>query len=133
MSNPYLQERSNNKKIIINNSHYLKQYALDCYNKMGNGIITINLTKIDNFILPKEDFIVQECDETRESISLQTSITYIPENNFWFKMISLKIKKKYCIDLKKDYDLTNQFLLVFIKDDSLESFSIYSLKIKNKF
>ncbi len=131
MSESYLQERSNNKKIIVKNSVFLKRYALDCRAKMGMGIITINLTQINDFSLQEEDFIIQECDHTPNSISLQTPIAYVPENNFWFKVIYLKIKKKYQIDIKKDYDLKTRFLLVFIKDTALENFSIYSLKIKS--
>ncbi len=131
MSESHLQERSNNKKFIVKNSSYLKQYALDCKSKMGNGVMTINLTKIDNYTLQEEDLVVQECDNSKDSISLQKPIAYVPETNFWFKIIYLKIKKKYQIDLKRDYDLNSHFLLVFIKDSSLESFSIYSLKIKS--
>ena len=131
MSESHLQERSNNKKFIVKNSSYLKRYALDCKSKMGNGVITINLTKINNYTLQEEDLVVQKCDNSKDSISLQKPIAYVPETNFWFKIIYLKIKKKYQIDLKRDYDLNNHFLLVFIKDSSLESFSIYSLKIKS--
>ena len=131
MSESYLQEHSKNKKFIIKNSVFLKRYALDCRAKMGLGIITINLTQIKNFSLQEADFVIQECDNTQNSLSLQTPIAYVPANNFWFKVIYLKLKKKYQINIKKDYDLKTSFLLVFIKDSALESFSIYSLKIKS--
>ena len=131
MSESHLQERSNNKKFIVKNSAFLKRYALDCKSLMGIGVITINLTEIDNFILQDKDFVIQECDHTQNSISLQTPIAYVPEKNFWFKIIYLKIKKKYEINIKKDYDLTKNFLLVFIKDSALENFSIYYLRLKS--
>ncbi len=130
MSESHLQERSNNKKFIIKNSSFIKKYALDCRAKMGVGVITINLTQISDFTLKEEDCIIQECDDSQNSISLQTPIAYVPEGNFWFKIIYLKIKKKYKINIKKDYDLSQNFLLVFIKDDTLESFSIYYLRLK---
>lgn len=130
MSESHLQERSNNKKFIIKNSSFIKKYALDCRAKMGVGVITINLAQISDFTLKEEDCIIQECDDSQNSISLQTPIAYVPEGNFWFKIIYLKIKKKYQINIKKDYDLSQNFLLVFIKDDTLESFSIYYLRLK---
>ena len=131
MSESHLQERSNNKKFIVKNSAFLKRYALQCKSLMGVGVITINLTKIDDFILQEKDFVIQDCDDSQSSISLQTPIAYVPESNFWFKIIYLKIKKKYEINIKQDYDLSQNFLLVFIKDTTLENFSIYYLKLKS--
>ena len=44
-------------------------------------------------------------------------------------MLNLKIKKKYQIDIQTDSQFDNKFLIVFVKDASVEKFSIYSLKL----
>ena len=139
MANSSPTEKRRNKQFIINNSEALKQYAITNQKKLGLGIIILNLLLIENDILKAQDI----CDRVRTSplhdrplpsgedrqLSLEQPIAYIPLLNFWFKIIRLKIKKKYNIDIKKDYDLESKFLLIFVKDAALESFSIYSVKL----
>ena len=123
-------DKRRNKNFIINNSALLKEYALTNKKNLGTGIIVINLLLIKNDILTKKDIDNRAIlsDEERQ-FSVQSPISYIPVVNFWFKIVRLKIKKKYNIDIKQDYDLENKFLIVFVKDVSLESFSIYSVKL----
>lgn len=123
-------EKRRNKKFIINNSEALKQYAITNKKKLGAGIIIINLLLIQDDILRAKDLNYQPLpsEEARQT-SLKQPIAYVVIASFWFKIIRLKIKKKYNIDIKKDYDFANKFLLIFIKDSALESFSIYSVKL----
>ena len=123
-------EKRRNKQFIINNSEALKKYAITNQKNLGLGIIILNLLLIENDILKAQDI----CDRPSPSgearqLSLKQPIAYIPLVNFWFKVIRLKIKKKYDIDIKKDYNLESKFLLIFVKDAALESFSIYSVKL----
>ena len=123
-------EKRRNKNFIINNSARLKEYALRNRDKLGTGIILVNLPLIENDILEESHFNYQHIPSVEDKNStLKQSIAYIPLGNFWFKMVRLKIKKKYDIDIKKDYELSNKFLIVFIKDANLENFSIYSIKL----
>ncbi len=46
-------------------------------------------------------------------------------------MIDLKIKKKYQIDIQAENNFNGKFLILFIKDASIENFSIYSIRVKN--
>ena len=130
---PRATENRRNKQFIIKNSKSIKKYALNNQNRFGNGIIVINLTLVENGLLTEEDLIVpsvnQDSKSKNEEKTLIHPISYAISNSFWFKIIRIKIKKKYGIDIKTDYDLDKQFLLVFVKDPSLESFSIYSIKI----
>lgn len=130
MANSSQSEKRRNKKFIINNSEALKQYAIANQKKLGIGIILINLLLIEDDILRAKDLEERllPSGEDRQ-LSLKHSIAYIPIVNFWFKIVRLKIKKKYNIDIKKDYDLENKFLIIFVKDAALESFSIYSVKL----
>lgn len=130
MANSSQSEKRRNKKFIINNSEALKQYAITNKEKSGIGIILINLLLIEDNILRAKDLEEQllPSGEDRQ-LSLKQSIAYIPIVNFWFKIVRLKIKKKYNIDIKKDYDLESKFLIIFVKDAALESFSIYSVKL----
>ncbi len=119
-----------NKNFVINNRSILKQYALKNYEIFGQGIIVVNLLlldskNLDEFHLSDDDLIDAEEQTVHQLIS------YIPQLNFWFKMISLKIKKKYQIDIQAEDHSHNKFLIVFIKDPSIENFSIYSLKIES--
>ncbi len=119
-----------NKNFVINNRSILKQYALKNYEIFGQGVIVINLLlldskNLDEFHLSDDDLIDGEEQTVHQLIS------YIPKLNFWFKMISLKIKKKYQIDIQAEDHSHNKFLIVFIKDASIENFSIYSLKIES--
>ena len=136
--NPRATENRSNKQFIIKNSKNIKKYALNSQKKFGNGIIVINLTLVENGLLTEQDLIVRSVNQDNESKNeektLVSPISYVISNSFWFKIIRIKIKKKYGIDIKTDYDLDKQFLLVFVKDPSLESFSIYSIKIgKDKY
>lgn len=130
MANSSQSEKRRNKKFIINNSEALKQYAITNKEKSGIGIILINLLLIEDNILRAKDLEERllPSGEDRQ-LSLKQSIAYIPIVNFWFKIVRLKIKKKYNIDIKKDYDLGSKFLIIFVKDAALESFSIYSVKL----
>ena len=135
---PRATETRRNKQFIIKNSKSIKKYALNSQKKFGNGIIVINLTLVENGLLTEEDLIVRSINQDdkskNEEKALTHPISYVVSNSFWFKIIRIKIKKKYGIDIKNNYDLDRQFLLVFVKDPSLESFSIYSIKIgKNNF
>lgn len=133
MIDPRATETRINKQFIKNNRKSLKKYALNNQEKFGKGIIVINLTLVQNQFLTEEDLIVRsinlEKDYKCEENTLIHPISYIINNSFWFKILRIKIKKKYQIDIKTDYDLDQQFLLVFIKDSDLESFSIYSIKM----
>lgn len=118
-----------NKQFIINNSSIIKQYALSKQESLGKGIILINLLIAEEDILTQEDVDNSFVSEEDENLFLQQIISYVPVNSFWFKMIRLKIKKKYRIDIKDNCDFETKFLLIFLKDNSLERFSIYSIKL----
>ena len=122
-----------NKQFIKKNSKSIKKYALNNQKKFGDGIIVINSTLVQNELLQEQDLIIRSLSEDNQSQNEENTlihpISYIVNNSFWFKILRIKIKKKYQIDIKFDYDLAKKFLLVFVKDSSLESFSIYSIKI----
>lgn len=131
MTNSSNNEGRRNKNFIANNSKLLREYALINQGNLGTGIIVINLLLMENDILKETDLNYEAVPFSEErQASLKQAIAYITLSNFWFKMVRLKIKKKYDIDIKKDYDLENKFLLIFLKDTSLENFSIYSVKLK---
>ena len=130
MTNSSQGDKRRNKNFIINNSGLIKQYALENKQNLGTGIIIINLLLIENDRLKERDIKQQPIvSDDSQQFSLKEPICYIPIVNFWFKIVRLKIKKKYGIDIKKDYDLNNKFLIIFVKDDDLENFSIYSVKL----
>ncbi|MGK7893147.1 MAG: hypothetical protein AB4372_05815 [Xenococcus sp. (in: cyanobacteria)] len=135
MIDPKATETRINKQFIKNNRRNLKKYALTNQKKFGQGIIVINLTLVQNQFLTEADLIVRSIKPDKKSQNEENTlihpISYIINNSFWFKILRIKIKKKYKIDIKTDYDLEQQFLLVFVKDSSLESFSIYSLKMSS--
>ena len=123
-------DKRKNKKFIINNSQIIKQYALTNRKNLGRGIIIINLLLIKDNRLTDRDIDYQPFVSNEEQqFSLKQPISYLPLDNFWFKIVRLKIKKKYEIDIKHDYDLEKKFLIIFVKDISLENFSIYSIKL----
>ena len=130
--NPRATENRSNKQFIIKNSKNIKKYALNSQKKFGNGIIVINLTLVENGLLTEQDLIVRSVNQDHESKNeektLVSPISYVINNSFWFKIIRIKIKKKYGIDIKTDYDLDKQFLLVFVKEPPLKFFSTYSIK-----
>lgn len=120
-------DKRKNKKLILENQGFLKKYAIENYELFGKGIVVVNLfiLKIDS--LQKLDTINSDLENTQEPAVYQP-ISYIPRGSFWFKIIELKIKKKYQIDIQEQGNLQDKFLIVFIKDDSIENFSIYSIK-----
>lgn len=122
-SNPSLDKRKN-KSFVINNKRFLKQYALKNHEIFGRGIIVVNLLLLKTDLIKDNDELEYDLEPT-----VHQPISYIPQKNFWFKMIGLKIKKKYSIDIKEKSDRDREFLVVFIKDASIEHFSIYSLKL----
>lgn len=128
MSSNFSLDRSQNKSFVINNKKFLKQYALKNHEFFGEGIIVINLLLLNTNTIDVQN-ISQEKLETEQEPTVHQPVSYIPRKNFWFKMISLKIKKKYHIDIQEESSSNNKFLVVFIKDASIEYFSIYSLKL----
>ena len=95
---------------------------------MGKGIIVVNLLLLKTDIIDEQDLDNQEVESDHE-ITIHKPISYIPQNNFWFKMLNLKIKKKYKIDIQEEEETSRKFLIVFVKDASIEHFSIYSIKL----
>ena len=128
MSSNSALDRRRNKSFVINNKRFLKQYALKNYDILGQGIIVINLLLLKEDVIDEEKIPQHKIGEERE-LTVHQPVSYIPQQNFWFKMLGLKIKKKYNIDIQNESDLNKKFLVVFIKDASIEYFSIYSLKL----
>ena len=128
MANSSSTGQRQNKNFLINNKFLLKQYALKNYAIFGPGIIVVNLLLLNTDILEEQDLVNDELADEQEP-SIHQPVSYIPKQNFWFKMLSLKIKKKYQIDIQADDNCNKKFLVVFIKDASIEHFSIYSLKL----
>ena len=128
MSSNFALDKRKNKSFVINNKRFLKQYALKNYDTLGQGIIVINLLLLKEDIIDEEKVAQHERGQERE-LTVHQPVSYIPQKNFWFKMLSLKIKKKYNIDIQSESNLNKKFLVVFIKDASIEYFSIYSLKL----
>ena len=122
------QDKRKNKNFVINNKYFLKQYAQKNFNLFGEGIIVVNLLLLKTDIIEERDISSHEIADDAE-LTIHQPISYIPHNNFWFKMLNLKIKKKYNIDIQKQSGSNNKFLVVFVKDTSIEYFSIYSIKI----
>ena len=127
MADPSILDKRKNKDFVIQNKFYLKAYGQKNQQIFGNGIIVINLLMLEFDNLNKEDLDKYQVQEEAD-ITLQQALSYIPESNFWFKVLYLKIKKKYQIDIKKKYTTGDRLLVVFIKDFSVEHFSIYTLK-----
>ena len=116
-----------NKSFVINNKYFLKEYAIENYDLHGKGIVVVNLLLLKTDILDKTDLYNSETNDNSE-LTIHQPISYIPQDNFWFKMLNLKIKKKYNINIQEQ-DSERKFLVVFVKDASIEHFSIYSLKV----
>jgi hypothetical protein len=127
MTEPSVIDKRKNKNFVIQNKYYLKTYGLKNYEIFGKGIIVINLLMLDCEILNRDDVENYQAENEKE-ITLQQPLAYVPETNFWFKVLYLKIKKKHQIDIKHKNDSTNNLLIIFIKDVSVEHFSIYSIK-----
>jgi hypothetical protein len=119
-------DKRRNKSFVINNQVFLKQYALKNYEIYGSGVIVVNLLLLKTELLDDLDWDNYSPDSEP---TIHQPVAYIPEKNFWFKTINLKIKKKHQINIQSEDNLNNKFLVVFIKDASIEYFSIYSLKL----
>ena len=130
MTNTPALNKRKNKTFIINNSLRLKQYALKNYEISGRGIIVVNLLLLDRENIDELNLSDDDLCQAQEA-TIHHPISYISQLNFWFKTISLKIKEKYQIDIQSEDTAPNKFLIVFIKDTSVEHFSIYSMKLEN--
>ena len=120
-------DKRRNKSIIANNKSLFKQYALKNYEIFGKGIIVVNLLLLESDNLDELNLIDLDSINRREP-TVHQPVSYIPKPNFWFKMISLKIKKKYQIDIQAEQE-ESKFTIIFVKDASIEHFSIYSIKV----
>ncbi len=117
-----------NKSFVINNKFFLKEYAQKNQDFWGDGVIVVNLLLLKTDIYDDID-IANYQPENEQELMVHHPVSYIPKQNFWFKMLNLKIKKKYQIDLEAESSVNNKCLVLFIKDASIEHFSIYSLKL----
>lgn len=131
MTESLVIDKRKNKNFVIQNKFFLKTYGLKNYEFFGKGIIVINLLLLDCDILNEDyiDYMINNQAQNEKDINLQQPLSYIPESNFWFKVLYLKIKKKHQIDIKKKYSDNKRLLIIFIKDLAVEHFSIYSLKL----
>ncbi len=127
-NNPSIDKRQN-KSFIVNNRLLLKQYALKNYEIFGPGVIVVNLLLLATNSINELGLIDNSSIEQSEP-TVHQPVSYIPKQNFWFKMIGLKIKKKYQIDIQAENNFDDKFLIIFIKDTSIENFSIYSIKVE---
>lgn len=131
MINNSSSETRNNKKFIINNSSLLQKFAQKHQEYFGFGIIVINLLQLKTENINESDLLDQESSAWQEP-TVHQPVSFIPKDNFWFKMINLKIQKKHQIDLQAQND-TDKIFVVFIKDDAMEHFSIYTIKGGKKY
>lgn len=120
-------DKRKNKAFVVDNKYLLKQYAIKNFNIYGGGIIVVNLLLLKTDIVDEADVSDSQANDNTE-LTIHQPISYIPQNNFWFKMLNLKIKKKYDINIQEQDGSDGKFLVVFVKDASIEHFSIYSLK-----
>lgn len=128
-SNSFSKNRkSKNKSFIVNNSVLLQEYVRRNQEFYGSGIVVVNLLLLKTENLAELDVLNFVLDKTIEP-TVHLPISYIPQNNFWFKMIDLKIRKKHKINLLVE-DNSDKIYIVFIKDDAIEYFSIYTIKMK---
>lgn len=128
-SNSFSKNRkSKNKSFIVNNSLLLQEYVRRNQEFYGSGIVVVNLLLLKTENLAELDVLNFVLDKTIEP-TVHLPISYIPQNNFWFKMIDLKIRKKHKINLLVE-DNSDKIYIVFIKDDAIEYFSIYTIKMK---
>ena len=120
--------KSKNKSFIIDNSLLLQEYARENYDFHGSGIIVINLLLLKTENLQELNLLDGNLEQISEP-TVHQPISYITKDNFWFKMLNLKIRKKHKIDLQTECN-GDEIFIVFIKDDAIEYFSIYRIKIK---
>lgn len=129
MADNFSVAKSNNKSFIANHHSLLQDYAQQKRQTFGLGIVVINLLllkpeKIDELNLLDPDVMEQQ------EATVHQPISYVPQGNFWFKLITLKIKKKHQIDLQVKNN-SDRIPIVFIKDAAIEHFSIYTIKSNN--
>lgn len=129
MADNFSVEKSSNKSFIANHHSLLQDYAQQKQQFFGSGIVVINLLllkpeKIDELNLLDPDVMEQQ------EATVHQPISYVPQGNFWFKLITLKIKKKHQIDLQARNN-SDRIPIVFIKDAAIEHFSIYTIKSRN--
>jgi hypothetical protein len=129
MSDALLTDKRKNKNFVIQNRYLLKKYALTNFQKFGRGVIIINLLLLDTDLLTEQNLTENQAIDV-EDITLQQALSYIPIDNFWFKMLYLKIKNKHQIDLKDKYNFEEQVLVIFLKNTAMDKFSIYNFKSK---
>ena len=120
--------KSKTKSFITSNSLLLQEYAYRNKEFYGSGIIVVNLLLLKTKNIAELNLLDSALDKTIEP-TVHLPVSYIPQNNFWFKMIDLKIRKKHKINIRAENN-TNKIHIVFIKDDAIEHFSIYTIKIK---
>ena len=120
--------KGRNKSFIIERKSLLREYARKNYEFYGSGIVVINLLFLKTANLAELN-LLEENIERMSDPTVHQAVAYIPQNNFWFKMIDLKIQKKHKIELKTKLD-ANKICVVLIKDDALEYFSIYTIENK---
>ena len=120
--------KSKNKSFVINNGSLLRKYALDNYAMFGEGIIVVNLLLLKTDILDSSDLNSFKQKSERDS-TINYPVFYVPHTSFWFKMLSLKIKEKYKIELDAADNRNGKIFIIFIKDVVMENFSIYALNI----
>jgi hypothetical protein len=118
--------KSKNKSFVINNGSLLRKYALDNYAMFGEGIIVVNLLLLKTDILDSSDLNSFKQKSDRDS-TINYPVSYVPHTSFWFKMLSLKIKEKYKIEIDAIDNCNGKFFIIFIKDIIMENFSIYAL------
>ena len=118
--------RSKNKEFVVMHKSLLKQYAQKKQQILGSGIIVINLLLLETAKIEELNLLNFDPDQEEEA-NVHQPISYIPENSFWFKMISLKIKKKHNIDIQAEEGNGEKVFIVLIKDAAIEYFSIYTI------
>jgi len=128
MTNTPPLEKRQNKNFVLKNQSILKDYALRNHEAFGQGIIVINLLLLNSQSIKELSFPNSNSSGKLEQ-TVHQPISYITKSNFWFKMISLKIKQKYQIDIHGEDNSNKKLLIVFIKDPAIENFSIYSIKL----
>jgi len=131
MANNSLSETSENKSFIIAHGLLLREYANRNQEFYGAGIVVVNLLllKAENIEnIAELNLLDANLDKLSEP-TVHQPISYIPHCNFWFKTINLKIKKKHQINMLAESN-ADKIFVVFIKDDAIEYFSIYTIKNK---
>ena len=128
MTNPIALDTRQNKSFVKKNGSILKEYARKNHTIHGKGIVVVNLLLLTDESINELNLDDLELENSQE-LTVHQPISYIPQVSFWFKMINLKIKKRHQIDILQNDNFADKFLVVFIKDPSIEHFSIYSIRI----